>query len=112
MFENRKNIRYPTPARAIISEVSDSHALLKDLSVTGCCVEYTMFVDIKPETHYKVRILPDSISRIDPFDLQAESRWVHVNDYSCEVGFAITVSPKGREFQRYVDYLAWRSAAT
>jgi hypothetical protein len=31
--------------------------------------------------------------------------------YSCDVGFQILESPKGKEFQRFVDYLAWRSSA-
>jgi hypothetical protein len=112
MFENRKSVRYPTIARAVISEIVDGEALLKDLSITGCRVEYTMFVDVKPNVPYKVQILPDSAARIDPFDLSVESRWVRADGYSCEIGFAITASPKGRDFQRYVDYLAWRSTAT
>jgi hypothetical protein len=111
MFENRKHIRYPTLARAIIPEIFDGEALLKDISITGCCVEYTMFVDVQPNVQYKVRILPDSAARVDPFDLFVESRWVRAGGYSCEIGFAITTSPKGRDFQRYVDYLAWRSTS-
>jgi hypothetical protein len=39
-----------------------------------------------------------------------EARWVRGGDYSCEVGFSITASPKGKAFQRYVDYLSWRSS--
>ena len=112
MFENRKNTRYPTLARALIHEVFDGEALLKDLSITGCCVEYTMLVDIKENTRYRVQIIPDSAAKIDPFDLQVESRWLRVGGYSCEIGFSIIVSPKGKDFQHYVDYLAWRSTAT
>jgi hypothetical protein len=112
MFENRKSTRYPTLARALIPEVFDGEALLKDLSITGCCVEYTMFVDIKQNSPYKLQIIPDSAAKIDSFDLQVESRWIRSGGYSCEIGFTIMVSPKGRDFQRYVDYLAWRSTAT
>jgi hypothetical protein len=112
MFENRKNVRYPTLARAVISEIDDGEALLKDLSITGCRVEYTMFVDVKPNAPFTALILPDSAARIEPFELFVESRWVHADGYACEIGFVITASPKGRAFQRYVDYLAWRSTAT
>jgi hypothetical protein len=112
MFENRKSARYPTLARAIVSEIGDGEALLKDLSITGCRIEYTVFVDVKPNVHYKAQILPDSAAKIEPFELSVESRWVHADGYSCEIGFAITASPRGRDFQRYVDYLAWRSATT
>ncbi|WP_052299744.1 PilZ domain-containing protein [Treponema primitia] len=111
MSDKRRSARYPTLARALIANVSDGEALLKDLSITGCCIEYTMFVDIKPDTPYKLQILPDSTAGIDPFDLQVESRWIRTGGYSCEIGLAITASPKGRDFQRYVDYLAWRSSS-
>jgi hypothetical protein len=111
MFEKRKSTRYPTLARALVPDVFDGEALLKDLSITGCCVEYTMFVDVKPNTSYTLRVIPDSAAKIAPFELQVESRWVRSGGYSCEIGFAITVSPKGRDFQRYVDYLAWRATA-
>jgi hypothetical protein len=111
MFNNRKSIRYPTLARALVPELFDGEALLKDLSITGCCVEYTMFVDVKLNVEYKLQVIPDSAAKIPPFELQVESRWVRSGGYSCEIGFAITVSPKGRDFQRYVDYLAWRSTS-
>jgi hypothetical protein len=39
-----------------------------------------------------------------------ESKWIHAAGYSCEIGFSILESPKGRSFQHYVDYLSWRSA--
>jgi hypothetical protein len=109
MFEKRKSIRYPTIARAVIKDLNETEALLKDLSVTGCCVEYTMFVDAKQHNNYKVVIYPDSASGIDAFELEAECRWIRDAGYSCEIGFAITASPKGKTFQRYVDYLAYRS---
>jgi hypothetical protein len=111
MFDNRKNIRYPTLARALVPEAFDGEALLKDLSITGCCVECTMFVDVKPNVQYKLQVIPDSAAKIASFELQVESRWVRAGGYSCEIGFAIIVSPKGRDFQRYVDYLAWRSTS-
>jgi hypothetical protein len=111
MFDKRKNTRYPTLARALIKEVLDGEALLKDLSITGCCIEYTMFVDVKPDTSYKLQIVPDSAAGVDPFELQVESRWIRTGGYSCEIGLAIVASPKGRDFQRYVDYLAWRSSS-
>jgi hypothetical protein len=111
MFEKRKSTRYPALARALIAEIFDGEALLKDISITGCCVEYTMFVDVKPDTPYTMRIIPDAAAKISPFELQVESRWVRSGGYSCEIGFTISESPKGRNFQRYVDYLAWRSTS-
>jgi hypothetical protein len=110
MLNKRKSVRYPSHAQVRVPEAFDGEALLKDISITGCCIECTMYVDIKPESSYNIVISPEKASKIGQFDLTAEVRWVREGDYSCEVGFNITASPKGRLFQRYVDYLSWRSS--
>jgi hypothetical protein len=109
MVENRKSLRYQTLARARI-EGTEGETLLKDLSITGCCVECTMYMDIQPNAQYKIAVFPETAAGIGEFELLAESKWVRTSGYSCEIGFAILKSPKGRLFQRYVDYLSWRSS--
>lgn len=84
---------------------------MKDLSITGCRVECSVYADIKPGTIYTVEILPESASNIEAFELQVETKWLRASGYSCDVGFYIVESPKGKGFQRYVDYLAWRNEA-
>jgi hypothetical protein len=108
MQENRKNRRYQTFARARIPGVLEGETLLKDLSVTGCCVECTTQSDIKPGTQYRLEILPEGASNIGKFEILVESRWIRAGSYSSEVGFSIVATPKGKLFQRYVDYLDWR----
>jgi hypothetical protein len=110
MFNNREYTRHPTLARARIKGVFDGEALLKDLSITGCCIECTMYIDIKPETEYKLEIIPEAATQIGSFELIVSSRWIKTSAYSCEIGFAVIASPKGKLFQRYVDYISWRSA--
>jgi hypothetical protein len=111
MGENRKSLRYHTLAHARIEGISGSETLLKDLSITGCCVESTSYVEIKLNTRYKVEVVPEAAANISDFEILAESKWLRTVGYSCEIGFAILESPKGRSFQRYVDYLSWRSEA-
>ena len=111
MGESRKNLRYRTLAHARIEGISGGETLLKDLSITGCCVESTTYVEIKVNTRYKIEIMPEAASNIGDFELLVESKWFRTVGYSCEIGFAILESPKGRLFQRYVDYLSWRSEA-
>ncbi|GHV62969.1 hypothetical protein AGMMS49587_11450 [Spirochaetia bacterium] len=108
--EGRKNIRYRTLARVRIYGILEEDSLLKDLSVTGCCVECTSLADIQPNTRYKMEIIPEKAANIDKFELLVETKWVRSGEYSGEVGFAITASPRGKLFQRYVDYLSWRAA--
>jgi hypothetical protein len=108
MLENRKSRRYRTFAHAKIPGILGDECLLKDLSVTGCRVEATSYVDIKVNTSYKLKIIPESVSGIGEFELSVESKWIRTSGYSCEIGFSILKSPKGKPFQRYVDYLTWR----
>ncbi|AEF83501.1 PilZ domain-containing protein [Leadbettera azotonutricia] len=108
--ENRRSLRYQTLAKARIEGGAEGEILLKDLSITGCCVECTMYIDIKPNTQYKIEVTPETSAKIGNFELLGESKWVRTSGYSCEIGFAILESPKGRAFQRYVDYLNWRSS--
>ena len=108
MTEQRKHTRYETLAKVKIEGVSEEEPLLKDISITGCRAECASFTEIKLGAQFKLEILPESASKIDPFDLLAESKWLRTGAYSYEIGFSILESPKGKQFQRYVDYLSWR----
>jgi hypothetical protein len=108
--ENRKTTRYQTTARARIHGVFEGDALLKDLSITGCCIESTVFADLRPGVLYMVEIIPEAASSIGKFELSAEIRWLRTGEGASEAGFTITSSPSGKQFQRYVDYLVWRSS--
>ena len=110
MIEMRKNARYQSLAGAKIEGVSEGDTLLKDISVTGCKVECTTYVEIKLNMQYKMEVIPESAAKIGGFDLLVESRWIHSAGYSSEIGFAIIESPKKKLFQRYVDYLSWRAS--
>ena|GEM_PF-912005 len=107
--EHRKNRRYRSIAKAGINGADYGEILLKDLSITGCCLESSVNIDIKPGMRYKIEIVPEAAADIGNFELTAESIWVHGGGYSTEFGFFVVESPRGRLFQRYVDYLAWRS---
>jgi hypothetical protein len=110
VFDKRKNRRYPSIARAQSPKIFSGDALLKDLSITGCCIECTMRPEISAGGKYKINIFPEENSGIGSFELVVECKWIHTVDYSCDIGFDIMESPKGKTFQRYVDYLSWRSA--
>jgi hypothetical protein len=112
MLEKRKNPRYRTLARAIIPGILEGDNFLKDISITGGCVECTTVVDLPPGSQVQLEVEPESAARIGNFQLVIERKWTRAGGYSNEIGFRIVESPKGRQFQRYVDYLAYRSAQT
>jgi hypothetical protein len=106
----RKNQRYPSVAQASIAGAFSGEVLLKDLSVTGCRLESTILIDIQPSKHYVIRVTPEPAAKIAEFDISVEARWVKAGSCGCEMGFLILESPKGKFFQRYVDYLVYHSA--
>ena len=109
MIEQRKFFRYKTLAKArIIGGVDKGETLLKDISITGCLVECTNYAGIETSKQYNLEIIPESAARVRAFEILAEARWMRTEAYSCEIGFAIVRSPKGKLFERYVDYLSWR----
>jgi hypothetical protein len=108
--EKRKSHRYPSIACARIPKAFSGDALLKNLSITGCCIECTMHTDIKQGSINKIIIYPEENSKIGKFELSVECKWIYPGSYSCAVGFAVVKSPRGKTFQRYVDYLSWQSS--
>jgi len=106
--ENRRSPRYRTLAHVEIAKVSGGEGLLKNISITGCCVECTGKVSIEPSVQYQLEIKPEKDSHIGAFDLTVDCKWVRNDGHGTELGFGIIASPKGKQFQYYVDYLAYR----
>jgi len=108
MMEKRKNSRFNTIAKVTIKEFGKEEFQLKDLSITGCRIEYPLDVEILLDMRFSLKIIPEKEAKIHTFSITAEARWIRVSSNSCEAGFMITASPKGKQFQNYVDYLSWR----
>jgi len=70
-------------------------------------VECTEATDVQSDAEYQLKIKPERESHIGSFELQVDCKWVRGDNASAEVGFGIVASPKGKKFQRYVDYLAY-----
>ena len=108
MMEKRRNSRFKAVAKVTIKEFGKEEFQLKDLSITGCRIEYPLDVEILLDMRFSLKIIPEKDAKIRPFSITAEARWIRVSSNSCEAGFMITESPKGKEFQNYVDYLSYR----
>jgi len=110
MGENRASPRYATKCQAHIDDVLEGDVVLKNLSITGCCLECSdNFDNLKPHNKYKIDIEPEKASKVDEFELEVECRWIRKKHHICEIGFQIVGSPKGKGFQHYVDYLTYHS---
>jgi hypothetical protein len=106
--EQRKNSRFPAIAKVKVKEFGNEEFQLIDLSVTGCRIEYPLETEILLNTRFSLKIIPEKEAKISSFLITAEARWIRVSGNTSEAGFMITGSPKGKQFQNYVDYLSWR----
>jgi hypothetical protein len=106
--EHRSHARHRSFARVKFRGHVGEENLLKDISVTGCRVECSSLANMQLNTPYILEVIPESGAKIGHFELEAMTVWIHPAGYSGDVGFQITASPKGKLFQRYVDYLSWR----
>ena len=107
MLDGRRNPRYESIAHAEIPGILEGKSVLKNISITGCCVECTGSVNLQDDTEYQLEIKPEGASHIGNFSLQVEHRWIRKDGDATEIGLDIVASPKGRHFQRYVDFLAY-----
>jgi hypothetical protein len=101
--------RFLAKGHVHIAEVTNTEAVLKNLSNSGLCIESNGFLEIAPKSHYTVDIIPEKESNIDKFNLEVESRWVRTKKQSSESGFVIVIPPgtSGKEvFEQYLAYLA------
>ncbi len=109
MLEHRKTPRYASIAHAKVFGLTVGDAVLRDLSITGCRLEFSAAVALTEGSRYKLVIQPEDVAEVEDFELEVEARWSRADYDSFEVGFSILASPKGKAFLRYVDYLAWLS---
>ncbi|MDR0498038.1 MAG: PilZ domain-containing protein [Treponema sp.] len=108
MGEKRNSPRYQTTAKVKIEGIDKGDINLMDISITGCRVVCSDYEEIELNKQYKIEVIPESAAKVGLFDFFAESKWIRTDIYSSEIGFIIVESPKGKQFQRYVDYLSWR----
>jgi len=109
MLENRKSPRFSAMSHAKIPGIMDGNNLLMDISITGCRVKCKSTPNVKNGSKYQIDIDPEKVSHISSFQLQVECKWIQTIGGLTELGFNILASPKGKQFQNYVDFLEYIS---
>lgn len=109
MSDKRAFPRYASLAQARLDHIDYTMGILRDLSITGCRLEFSVAIALETGKNYKIIIYPEDASQIDPFEITGESRWNRAGYDAFESGFFFRSSPSGKAFERYLDYLAWRT---
>jgi len=138
MNEKRKNIRYLSSAQIRVAGNEDFVLFLKDISITGCSItnvltdthaetgaesgfnnagtgpdgsENGKAADLAVNQEYKIKIYPETDADVEPFELAIELSWIHSENGVYEAGGFISGYPKGKRYQQFANYLAWRAAS-
>jgi hypothetical protein len=88
----------------------DGEALLKNISITGFCMESKTFVNITPGTTYGMHIVPEVSTSLEQFDVEVEARWVLSEVFRFDVGFLLTKTQSRKDMDRYIEFLKQKGA--
>jgi hypothetical protein len=103
--ENPRPPRYTSVARLSINEF-EGEAVLRNISTGGFRMESRTYAAITVGEQYAIQIKPEAASRLRPFELAVEVRWIKSAETSFSAGFQIIKSPADRSYEKYIDYIS------
>jgi hypothetical protein len=88
----------------------EGEALLKNISVTGFCMQSKTYANLTPGNKYIMRVFPEDSSGLDAIEAEVEVRWVRSEVSKFEVGLLVSkyTGAGGKNMEKYVDYLKTR----
>ncbi|MDR3162124.1 MAG: PilZ domain-containing protein [Spirochaetaceae bacterium] len=102
--ESRREDRYRAIAHIAITNF-DGKALLRNINHGGFCIESRTHAALTSGERYSMTISPEFSSRIKPFILDVEVRWIKNSETNFKAGFKVLYTPADRAFEKYVDYV-------
>jgi hypothetical protein len=108
--EQRREPRYSAVARVRVNGF-EGEAVLRNINSGGFRMESRTYAAISVGERYGMRIIPESVSNISPFDLEIEVRWVQNTEKSFNSGFLVVNRTDTKAFDRYVNYVKAHSAS-
>ncbi|MDR3200699.1 MAG: PilZ domain-containing protein [Spirochaetales bacterium] len=86
-------------------------ALLKNISMSGFCMQSKTFADFTPGEKYDLTITPESSTSLRPIEMVVQARWIRSEvsrfevGFQAEIGFHVANAAANRELERYIEYL-------
>ena len=104
-FQTRDTPRF-TSGAGISIEGFEGEGLLRNVCLTGCCMESVTYVAIKPDDIYQVRIIPGVTEKTEPFTMKLVVTWTKSSETLFEAGFHVEAGQTGNSpIKRYADSL-------
>ena len=95
-------------AGGIAIEGFEGEGMMKNLSVSGCCLESVTYAAITPNQTYQARISPGPEINLDPFTLRLTVSWTKSSETVFEAGFVLEKGKKDQRLEQYVKQLQTR----
>jgi hypothetical protein len=86
----------------------EGEGLLKNVSVSGCCLESVTYVAITPGKAYQTRIDPGADIDMEPFTLNLLVSWTRSSEMIFEAGFSLEANKKDPRLEHYREQLQAR----
>jgi hypothetical protein len=106
----RKDNRYTANAEVCMTPFSGHRVMLKDISLNGCCVRSSDFIDILPSTCFLIGVTPKDSPEVKDFALDVKSRWIRTSKGVFESGFEILAPEKPAALEQYIQFLSRKKA--
>jgi hypothetical protein len=90
----------------------EGEALLKNISITGFCMESKTYADLGPGKKYLMQIFPEDSTGLPKFDVEVEVRWVRSEVSKFDVGLLLTKTQSRLEMDKYIGFLKLKTPAS
>jgi hypothetical protein len=90
----------------------EGEALLKNVSITGFCMESRTVANLKPGEKYFIQVIPESSTGLTQFDVEVEVRWARSEVSKFDVGLLLTQTQSQKELEKYINFLKLKTRAS
>ena len=104
VYRKRGAPRYLLNA-GITVEGFEGEGSVKNISISGCCMESSTYVAIKPDEVYKIIINPDSGENMKPFSYKVRATWTKSSEALFQAGFTLENPQDNAQMKQYVEIL-------
>jgi hypothetical protein len=104
VFQEREMPRFAANG-GISIEGFEGEGLLKNISISGCCLESVTYVAITPNQAYQVTLKPGECTNMESFTLKLLVNWTKSSETLFEAGFSLEEGRKNPLLERYAEQL-------
>jgi hypothetical protein len=89
----------------------EGEALLKNISITGFCMESKTFANLRLGEKYLIQVTPESTAGLVKFEVEVEVRWVRSEVSKFDVGLQLTKTQSHKDLEKYINFLKLKTSA-